>query len=150
MTKPVTGTYILFQDDQHNTTQERGTPQYKVCLSKIVLEGAFDQNEDQGKLVVMMRLMVPLMIMVMIMTYKDQGILSLTGGDDYMIYEYVIYEYEIYEFITYEYIIYEYEIYEYMIYEYIIYNISLTGGDEADNPLSPSRQFWQVFKHSYI
>ena len=100
MTEPVTGSYIFLQDDQHNTTQERGTPQYKVCLSKIVLEGAFDQNEDQGKL-------------------------SLTGGDDYMIYEYVIYEYEIYEFITYEYIIYEYEIYEYIIYEYIIYNIYL-------------------------
>ena len=31
-------------------------------------------DEDQGKLVVMMRLIVPLMIMVMIMTYKDKGI----------------------------------------------------------------------------
>ena len=36
----IDGSYIFLQDDQHNTTQERGTPQYKVCLSKIVSEGA--------------------------------------------------------------------------------------------------------------
>ena len=39
MTEP--GSYIFLQDDQHNTTQERGTPQYKVCLSKIMYEGAW-------------------------------------------------------------------------------------------------------------